>query len=68
MTDVNYGVVQIDGRWKIIGPGLRYGDYATRDEAERAVRRLAQQSGGVPVHLHVQDETGELRKPEDASD
>jgi hypothetical protein len=63
MAEVDYGVVLQDGAWRIIGEGLRFGAYASRFNAERAARRLAGQSGGLPVRLHVQDETGELRPP-----
>jgi hypothetical protein len=61
--EVNYGVVQQNGVWTIIGDGLRFGAYKTRRGAEGAARRLAEQSAGLPVRLHVQDETGELRPP-----
>jgi hypothetical protein len=60
---VHYGVVQQNGVWTIIGRGLRFGSYRTRDCAEGAARRLADKSAGLPVQLHVQDETGELRPP-----
>ena len=63
MADINYGVVEQDGAWIIIGANLRYGSYPTREEAEEAARRLADRSAG-PVQLHVQDETGELKAPE----
>ena len=63
MADVHYGVVQRDGAWTIIGESLHFGSYTTRWSAERAARRLARKSGGLPVQLHVQDETGELRPP-----
>ncbi len=66
MSNINYGVVQIDGHWVIIGEGLRYGSYSDRGEAEDAARRLALQSGGLPAQLHFQDDTGELQKPEEA--
>jgi hypothetical protein len=61
MADVHYGVVHQDGAWTIIGNNLHFGSYRSRLSAERAARRLAGQSGGLPVLLHVQDETGELR-------
>ena len=61
--EVNYGVVQQNGVWTIIGDGLRFGSYKTRQRAEIAARRLAGKSSGLPVHLHVQDETGELKPP-----
>jgi hypothetical protein len=64
MTEVNYGVVQHNGAWTIIGDGLRFGAYASRVSAVRAARRLAKQSSGLPVKLHIQDESGELRPPE----
>ncbi len=64
MTEVQYGVVQQNGAWTIIGDGLRFGAYKNRASAERAARRLAQQSSGLPVTLHVQDESGQLRPPE----
>ena len=63
MTDVHYGVVQQDGAWTIIGENLRFGSYKTKAGAERAARRLANKSGGLPVQLHVQDELGELQPP-----
>jgi hypothetical protein len=63
MAEVQYGVVQQDGAWTIIGESLRFGSYKTRREAERAARRLAKKSCGLPVALHVQDEKGELRPP-----
>ncbi len=61
--DVHLGVVRQNGTWTIIGKGLRYGAYATRSGAESAARRLAVKSSGLPVQLHVQDESGELRPP-----
>ena len=61
--EVHYGVVQQDGAWTIIGAGLRFGAYKTRKGAESAARRLAVKSAGLPVQLHVQDETGELQPP-----
>ena len=64
MTEVHYGVVQQNGAWVIIGRNLHFGSYKTRRGAERAARRLAGQSSGLPVQLHVQDETGELQSPE----
>lgn len=63
MAQVHYGVVHQDGVWTIIGDSLRFGSYKTRAGAERAARRLANKSSGLPVQLHVQDETGELRPP-----
>ena len=64
MAEVNYGVVQRNGAWTIIGRGLAFGAYKSRASAERAARRLGRQCSGLPVKLHVQDESGELRPPE----
>jgi hypothetical protein len=63
MADIHYGVVEQDGAWVIIGDNLRFGSYKSREEAEEAARRLADRSAGM-VQLHVQDETGELKAPE----
>jgi hypothetical protein len=63
MTEAHYGVVEQDGHWIIIGDGLRFGRYADRQSAERAARTLAENSA-IGAHLHVQDESGELRPPE----
>jgi len=63
MVEVHVGVVRINGEWRIISPGLRTGPYATRDEAERAARKLADHSA-LPVSLHVQTENGQLQRPE----
>jgi hypothetical protein len=67
MAEVHYGVVLQGGAWRIIGRGLRFGSFMTRRGAERAARRLADKSAGLRVHLHVQDEGGELRPPERVS-
>ena len=64
MSDIHYGVVQQNGRWTIIGANLRFGAYTRRSSAIRAARRLAAESGGLPVQLHMQDETGTLLPPE----
>jgi hypothetical protein len=64
MVEVHYGVVRQHGAWIIIGDNLRFGSYRTRGSAERAARRLARKSAGLPVQLHVQNETGELKSPE----
>lgn len=67
MAEVHYGVVYRDGAWRIIGEGLRFGAYGTQKSAERAARRLARKSSGLTVQLHVQDERGELRAPDQVS-
>jgi len=63
MVDVHVGVVRIAGEWRIISHGLRTGSYASRNEAERAARRLADHSAPL-VQLHIQNEDGELQPPE----
>jgi len=63
MATIQYGVVGQFGKWTIIGDGLKYRSYLTSAEAERAATQLALNSGGLPVLLHVQDETGELKPP-----
>ena len=63
MTETHYGVVEQDGRWIIIGDGLRFGHYADRAAAERAARALAENSA-AGAHLHVQDNSGVLLPPE----
>ena len=62
MIEVRYGVVQLAGRWTIIGEGLRFGSYDTETEAEEVVRRMADQAAGLTVQLHLQRENGELRR------
>ena len=62
MLDLNYGVVAIAGRWTIIGDGLRFGSFATADEAKAAAQRLAEQAVELPVTLHVQDRFGQLHR------
>ena len=64
MVQVNYGVVQQGDRWVIIGENLRFGAYRRRSSADRAARRLAAKSSGLPVQLHLQDESGALAAPE----
>ena len=60
MISVQYGVVRIDGRWMVISEGLRFGSYDTAAEAEHVARLMADQAPVLPVHLHLQDEAGEL--------
>jgi hypothetical protein len=70
MAELHYGVVQQDGRWIIIGQNLRYGSYKHRSSAVRAARRLARQSIGRAVTLHIQDDAGPILRtqnlPEEA--
>ncbi len=63
MTEAHYGVVEQGGHWIIIGAGLRFGAYPDRPAAERAARGLAENSV-LGVQLHIQDESGVLRPPE----
>ena len=63
MTQVHYGVVKQDGAWTIVGQHLRVGRYTDRNSAVRAARRLALNSAGLPVQLHVQSATGDLLAP-----
>ncbi|WP_309089229.1 hypothetical protein [Phenylobacterium sp.] len=63
MSQIHYGVVKQDDGWAIIGANLRFGAYARRSSAVRAAKRLAQTCGGLPVDLHVQDDSGELLPP-----
>jgi hypothetical protein len=65
MTELHYGVVRVGDTWAIIGDQLRVGAYATRRQAEAAARNLAEQATGVglPVRMHLQDDTGELLQP-----
>jgi len=64
VIEVHYGVVRIDSRWNVISEGLRLGPYDTAEEAEKVARQLAAQAPDVPVRLHLQDETGQLRQEE----
>lgn len=65
MAQVHYGVVQMGDHWSIIGDQLRFGSYRNRRAAERAAKRLAEQATGlgIPVVMHLQDETGQLHRP-----
>lgn len=63
MTQVHYGVVKQDGAWTIVGQNLRVGRYTSRHSAVRAARRLALNSAGLPVQLHVQNASGQLLPP-----
>lgn len=67
MPDAHYGVVQQSGRWRIVGPNLRFGAYVRRSAAVTAARRLAARSLPAGV-VHVQDESGELLPPERIDD
>ncbi len=64
MAELHYGVVQQGGRWIIIGKNLRFGAFMRRSTAVRAARRLADQAAGLPVTLHIQDETGRMLPPQ----
>ena len=62
MQQVHYAAMKIAGRWKLVGKGLRWGDYADRDEAVAAAQRVAEEARGVglDVRLHLHDENGVL--------
>ncbi len=62
MIEIHYGVVQIEGEWMIISEGLRAGPYASDSEAREVAQRMAGEAAGLEVSLHVQTETGELRR------
>ena len=64
MTEIHYGVVQVAGRWRLIGEGLTLDGYESRKAATRAALRLTSFATGlgVPVDLHLQDENGGLRR------
>ena len=62
MMEVHYGVVRIDDHWMVISEGLRWGPFDTKLEAEQVAHRMADQAAGLDVQIHLQDETGELRR------
>jgi len=63
MIHVHYGVVRIEGTWRVISDGLQLGAFDTREDAEALARRMAEAApGGVPVHLHLQNDDGELHR------
>jgi len=68
MKPVHYAAMLFDGRWKVVSKGLRWGDYPTPDAALEAARRMARQSGGLglEVHLSVHDDTGLLHRVDTA--
>ena len=68
MLEIHYGVVQINGEWMLIAPGLRLGPYATEAEAEQVARRMADESSGLEVQLHIQNDAGELRREPHGAD
>jgi hypothetical protein len=62
MLGIHYGVVQIQGEWMVIAAGLRLGPYPTEAEAEQLARRMADESAGLEVQIHLQNAAGELRR------
>ena len=62
MKAVHYAAVRFADRWKLVGKGLRWGDYSTLDEALAAARRMAEEAGGLglEVHLYAHRANGEL--------
>src|SRR5271167_1071698 len=53
MNPIHYGAVKFEDRWKLVGKGLRWGDYSTLDEALAAAERLADEIRGVGIDVHV---------------
>ena len=64
MDNLHYGVVRFADRWKVVGKGLRWGDFASQDEALAAAERLANQARGLDLHvtLHAHDADGVLHQ------
>jgi hypothetical protein len=62
MKAVHYAAIRFADRWKLVGKGLRWGDYETLDEAMAAAQRLAQEAAaqGLEVHLYAHRANGEL--------
>ena len=62
MQQVHYAAMKFDDRWKLVGKGLRWGDFDSRDEAVAVAERVAEEARGVglDVQLHVHDENGVL--------
>lgn len=68
MLEIHYGVVQIEGEWMVIAEGLRLGRYPTEAAAELVARRMADESAGLEVQLHLQDAAGELHREQAGGD
>jgi len=62
MLGIHYGVVQIDGEWMVIAEGLRLGPFPALADAEQVARRMADESAGLAVQLHLQNDAGELHR------
>ncbi|MDB5429397.1 MAG: hypothetical protein JWP35_513 [Caulobacter sp.] len=64
MDSLHYGVVRFEDRWKVVGKGLRWGDFASQTEALAAAQRLADQARGLDldVTLHAHDADGVLHQ------
>jgi hypothetical protein len=64
MDSLHYGVVRFADRWKLVGKGLRFGDFPTQREALAAAERLADQARGLDldVTLHAHDADGVLHR------
>ena len=62
MKAVHYAAIRFADRWKLVGKGLRWGDYATLDEAMTVAGRMARVAGeqGLEVHLYAHHDNGEL--------
>jgi hypothetical protein len=67
MPTLNFGVVEIQGRWTVIGDGLRFGAFDTAEQAQGVARRFAALVVDLPVRIHVQDTFGQLHRPYEAA-
>ena len=64
MNPVHYAAVRFSNRWKLVGRGLRWGDYPTLEAALAAAQRMAEEArgNGLDVEVHVHDEFGILHR------
>lgn len=67
MDSLHYGVVRFADRWKLLGHGLKYGDFDSRDAALRAAEGLADYARGLglQVQMHAHDADGTLHRQTD---
>lgn len=64
MKAVHYAAIRFEDRWKLVGKGLRWGDYATLDEAMTVAGRMVRDAEelGLEVHLYAHHANGELSR------
>lgn len=64
MDSLHYGVVRFADHWKVVGKGLRWGDFPSQEEALAAAERLAAQARGLDLNvtLHAHDADGVLHR------